>query len=81
MILEGCGFNPFGTSPSYDEMSDAINTWEELTVTGVATAKGKVNVYFGVRGKAKPAGAINEPVDPNTRDMGRCDFLHKDLRG
>jgi len=67
LSLKGCGFDPIIDN---DEMSDAINTWETVTVTGAANAKGVVHVYLEVRGKAAPAGVDPyEPVDPPTLEI------------
>ncbi|MFA5132654.1 MAG: G8 domain-containing protein [Candidatus Paceibacterota bacterium] len=63
--LEGAGFNRYTT---YDEMSDAINTWETVTVTGVATYSGSVHIYLGVKNNL--SGANNyEPEWPPTLEI------------
>ena len=65
LSLEGCGFDSY---TDYDEMSDVNATWEKVTVTGVANAKGIVHVYVDVRNNLAPGGVyLNvDPVHPPT---------------
>lgn len=54
--LEGCGIY------EYTEMSDAVNTWEEVTVSGTATMSGTVLFYISGRGVPYSGGVPTRPV-------------------
>jgi len=65
LALQGCGFNIY---TNYDEMSDVSNTWEKVTVSGVAGWRGVVHIYVAVRGKLSGADAFT-PVWVPTLDI------------
>jgi hypothetical protein len=57
--LEGCGIN------TYSEMTDVNDAWEEQTVTGVATHRGDVRLWFsGISEWAAASGTVSDPYDP-----------------
>jgi hypothetical protein len=65
LVLKGSGFDP---ETDTDTMQDINNTWDQLQVSGTATAGGKVSLYLEVIGELA-AGASPptiEPKDPPT---------------
>ena len=62
LALDGGGFI---REINQDVMSDAINTWETQTVSGVVAATGVVHLYIGVKGKLSGANDY-QPVWPPT---------------
>lgn len=65
LALDGSGFD---REVDYDTMSDAINTWEEQQVSGVATYSGSVEIYVAVKNNLSGADA-HTPVWPPTLEI------------
>ena len=65
LALQGLGFV---REDDYDEMSDVTNTWEQVTVTGVADWKGVVHIFVGVMGVMDGANGY-QPKWPPTLDV------------